>query len=839
MASKYNLPHISIDGRRERADFKSSSDRFPSTPPPRDRRQHAELLRGQLADAITTFDQERPQDRRIDPTPGVFLEVELRPGANTDNLEKKRAGLKPASAKLDHADSKIIGLFVPENAMAALESIIDDYQNGELTEKGHPPKKSFVEPIEAFRQAHLATFWTDDPEVLPQNPGDEIWWEVWCLKTAEKELDDLTETLGARCAPQEQRLIFPEHIVVPVLATRATMELMLFSRFAITELRRATDNPTFFIDHLEGDEQIEWTDDLAGRIEWPGEDVPAVCLLDTGINRAHSLIEPALSPKDMGTVQPAWGVDDTGPFPGHGTQMAGLALHGDLVHPLSSSTPIELSHRLESVKILPPPGMPKTEERFYGPVTKSAISIAEINHPGRRRVFCMAVTNENVSGQQPSTWSAALDQEAAGVTINGERAPRRLLIVSAGNAPNPINYDEVQPVETHVIEDPAQAWNAITVGGYTDKINITEPELADHAPLADAGDLSPFTRTSTLWTHGKNRPFKPDIVMEAGNRAVDPAKTSVVDTTSLSVLTSGPDVDKAPLVPFRATSSATAEAARLAARLMARYPDYWPETIRALMIHGAEWTDEMHANLDQLGKTDAAELLRHYGNGVPIFERAAASAENHVALIAQSEIQPYTSEGGRKFKDCHYYDLPWPRQALEALGDEEVKLKITLSYFVDPNPGALSTVDPFRYQSFGLRFDLKRRMETLAEFKNRVNVNERGEDYTKPGSLPDNEGWRFGPNSVSCGSLHCDEWTGLAANLLSRDVICIKPVGGWWKNRADTKVCNQKARYALVVSIKTASADVTLHTDIQSIISGEVPIAQEVEIDIFGGGESA
>ncbi|WP_161487247.1 hypothetical protein, partial [Sulfitobacter sp. HI0023] len=67
-------------------------------------------------------------------------------------------------------------------------------------------------------------------------------------------------------------------------------------------------------------------------------------------------------------------------------------------------------------------------------------------------------------------------------------------------------------------------------------------------------------------------------------------------------------------------------------------------------------------------------------------ERAVASAENHLALVAQSEIQPYSASSG--FEECHYYDLPWPRQALEALGDEEVKLKITLSYFIDPNPGA-------------------------------------------------------------------------------------------------------------------------------------------------------
>lgn len=830
MASKYTLPHINIENRRERADFKSTNERFPGSLPPRDRQQHGAMLRGQFSQAATEFEHDRPRDDRVSPDAGVYLEVELRPNANPDGLERKRSHLKPASAKLGASDNRVVGLFVPEDARLVLESILTDYQSGDLTEKGqNPPYKTFVEPIEAIRKARLETFWTDDLEALPQDPNDTIWWEVWCVKSAENALDTLAEKLDARCAPKEQRLVFPEHVVVPVLATRATIELMLFARFSITELRRATDTPHFFIDDLNPDEQFAWTDDLADRIEWPGAEVPAVCLLDSGVNRAHSLIEPALSTADLYSVRPEWGVDDTGPRPGHGTQMAGIALHGDLVPKLADTNPVKLTHRLESVKILPPPGMEKPEERFYGPITKSAVSLAEIGRPERRRVFCMAVTNEDISGTQPSTWSAALDQEAAGVTMEDERAPRRLIVVSAGNAPNPIMLREVQPSDTYPIEDPAQAWNVVTVGGYTDKIHIAEPELADHSPLAEAGDLSPFTRTSTLWTTGRNRPFKPDIVMEAGNRAVDASRTTVVDTTSLSVATSGPEVDLRPLVPFRATSAATAEAARLACRLMAAKPDYWPETIRALMIHGAEWTDKMRFALDPLGKTDAAKLLRHFGYGVPIYERAIASAENHLALVAQSEIQPYSASSG--FQDCHYYDLPWPRQAFEALGDEEVKLKITLSYFIDPNPGALASLDPYRYQSFGLRFDLRRRMESIDDFKMRVNADEREDPRRKPTTQSDTDNWRF-PDGASSGSLHCNEWKGPAAWLLARNVLCVKPVGGWWKNRADQQTRQQRTRYALVVSVKTANEDVTLHTDIDAIVSGTVTVSQDIEIGI-------
>ena len=123
----------------------------------------------------------------------------------------------------------------------------------------------------------------------------------------------MATTLNAKCAPVKQRLYFPEHVVVPVQASRATIGLMLFPSFSIIEFRQATGTPATYIDDLNPDEQVEWTNDLAERIEWPSTNVPAVCLLDTGVNRAQNLIEPALADQDMHAVVSNWGTDDTGP----------------------------------------------------------------------------------------------------------------------------------------------------------------------------------------------------------------------------------------------------------------------------------------------------------------------------------------------------------------------------------------------------------------------------------------------------------------------------------------------------------------------------------------------
>ena len=820
MASPYYLPHIDLSRRLQVEPFTSAASNPIGAGTPRSREAHGEKLRGELAASYRAFDAARREDPRLDPPQGAFLEVELKRGSRVEVVERKKTGIQPGAARLESNENRIVGLHVPDESREIFADILREYQEGELTPGGKPKRKDFVEPIESIRAARLETFWTDDPSRLPP-PGRQMWWEVWCVRALEDELGQLIARLGARTADREQRLYFPEHVVLPVLADRATIELMLFARLSIVELRRASDSPAFFVDDIDRDEQRAVSEELSERTEWPGMDVPAVCLLDTGVNRAHILIEPTLAEADMAAVKAEWGVADSAH--GHGTGMAGLALFGDLTPHLAGIAAPSLTHRLESVKILPPDGFDPTEERFYGAITKQAVALPETERPERRRVFCLAVTNEDRTGNRPTTWSAAIDQEAAGATEVGEKVPPRLFVVSAGNAPEEIAMERIEDPDTLEIEDPAQAWNAITVGGYTDLINIQEPVFEDYSPYAMAGDISPYTRTSTPWLQGK-APFKPDIVMEAGNRVVSPARTDTYDADSLALLSTGPNTDRHPLVAFRATSAATAQAARLAARLTAEFPHYWPETIRALMIHGADWTPLMKDALAAAsGKSAACRLLRRYGHGVPTFERAAASARNHLAIVSEAEIQPY-SRSGTGMNECHFYSLPWPRAALESLGEQDVTLKITLSYFVEPNPGSSAAFDPYRYQSYGLRFDLKRRSETETNFKKRLNKQAWKNPNDRPSTDEDRDRWLFGTQSMSAGSLHSDEWTGPAVNLLSRNIICIKPVGGWWKERAKADVRGQKARYSLVLSLRSEDNEIDLYTPVSAMIDADVGV---------------
>lgn len=827
MVSRFALPHIEITQFRSQKEYAGVGSGGGSAI--RIREEHGRRLQGELAAALKLAEEVRPTDDRLPAPTTSIIEVELRRGTDPEKLDRKTADIRSSAAKANARDDRTIAVFVPDGSKEVLAKILDDYVNGPLAEKtGNPPNKSLVEAIEAFRVARLETVWTDNPAALPADPQHQMWWALWCWPDAEANVEEACERLKLRAAGRDQRLYFPDVTVIPVLATRAAVELMLFLTGAIAELRRATDNPTFFLDDVRSEQHL-WSEDLARRIVWPGNDAPAVCVFDTGVNRGHPLIEPALAQGDLHALNSDWGVDDQHKD-GHGTAMAGMILHGDLTAALGDASERRLTHRLESVKLLPPNGFDENDPASYGVLTQSAVALPEIAQPTRPRVYCMAVTNLDVSGATPSSWSAAIDQAAAGAMIGDEHdAPRRLIVVAAGNVAAEIDATKIQPQDNYPIEDPAQAWNALTVGGYTDLIEVTDEGYEDWSPIAAAGELSPHSRTSATWPQSR-APFKPEIVMEAGNRAVNRAGTEALTFGSLSLLSTGNDVTRAPLVPFQATSAASAQAARLAARLIADHPNYWPETIRGLIVHSAQWTKPMLDAFDEKnGKKQNYEIVRRFGYGVPDYGRATASAKNHLALFAQAKIQPFKLDGQRKFNECHYYSLPIPADMLERLENETVELKITLSYFIEPSPGLSANIEPQRYQSHGLRFDLRRKGEPITTFKERVNAAEREDPRKGPRVEPDDNRWLLGPNSISGGSLHCDVWSGPAIELLGRDTLCIKPVNGWWRDRAGKECVNKSTRYSLIVTLKAPNVEVDLYTPIKTLVDIST---SEIEVGI-------
>lgn len=625
------------------------------------------------------------------------------------------------------------------------------------------------------------------------------------------------------------RLRFAEREVLFVYADRQVMARIVSSSDAVAELRLGRDDASFFTSNEQRHDQNGWVSAAAERyVHVDGAGSVAVCLLDTGVNRGHPLLAPLFGEDDLHSINPAWGSDD---HHGHGSEMAGLALLGDLTTVLPSTDAIYHSFVGESVKLLPPSGFAATEPASYGLVTLQAVFRAEAAKPSRERVFCMAVTQNEVYGPRATSWSATLDVIAFGGDELDDLRPR-LICVSAGNLPDAMSKDDLENWDSHEVEDPAHAWNILTVGGYTQKGPITDHGIQHWTCAAGVGTLSPYSRVSAAWNRSVS-PIKPELVLEAGNKGVDDSGALTSGIDSLSLLTTSSTPLAKPLSLAWATSAATAQLAGMVAAIVSDDTDLWPETVRALLVASARWTPQMSQLLTgTASKSERLRMLRRFGYGVPSLERSLRSRSSTVSLIAEAEIQPFVRQTGNacRINEAHFYALPWPREALLALGAKDVRLRAVLSYFVEPNPSADAPLSPARYRSAGLRFDLCRRNEPTRQFEARINARasiDDEEDDEILGVEQDDPGRLLGVKSVSAGSLHVEEWRCAAADLADRNALAVFPVGGWWKSTKDRERNNAQLRYALVITIDGGNTeqDLWVETSSQIVASTEVAVA--------------
>jgi hypothetical protein len=750
-------------------------------------------------------------------------------GLESESLNDEVAGLELLSVR-EESGVTYATVFVPEEGIAKFLKKIDEYEK-ERTGKGEPYYKALMESLEGVRLPVLRSFWTDDPAKFPTNATLPFWWEVWLRRSAANGPNsDLipdwfradAERAGLRILPGVTR--FPERVVFLMHGTAAQWAGSFNLLFPLAELRKASEIPADYA-QLPAKDQADWIAGVLQRLTPPPVGAPAVCLVDTGCNQLHPLLQPVLDASDCHVWHPEWNRADQS---GHGTEMAGIVAYGsDLAGLLSGSSPIVLKHRLESVKFLN--DFAPHDPENYGNATVKGVALVESHRPERPRVVCLLTTASESEDGAPHLWSAALDQHASGALDD----TRRLYVVSGGNIRDylqqPYSYPESNQ-SLFRIEDPAQAYNVLTVGGYTRRTTLSAAHSGREC-IAPADALSPLSRTSMAWDTKDVRagtgdwstwPLKPDVVMEAGNYLRDPdGRPEACD--DLHLLTTRVAPTGQLLTTCGDTSAAAAQGAKMAAELMADYPTYWPETIRALIVHSAEWTDRMRNEFSGTPQVATRRRLRCYGYGVPDIERARYTVNNRVSLIVQDTLQPFAKlESEVRTNEYKLYELPWPKKILEQLSAADVTVKITLSYFIQPSPARRGLPSKFRYASHGLRFAMRGPTEPDADFAKRISkttwteeekakASERTVDRPETGEP---QQWAVGSHVRTRGSIHCDWWTESAANIAACGAIAVFPVTGWWKERPHLREYRRKARYSLVVTLSTEDESVDLYTPI-------------------------
>ncbi len=824
------LPHLQLIGGVSGVPFtRPGKPRDKFKPPQRDRLTHAHSVRQSIEFALEAGEREIAAQPVPTDVLGLQFVMESQSGfeLRLQSLENRQKGIKLLFVSQQGDIQKAV-VFVPRSSFGYFAVRVKEYESLD-TKSGKPRNAKLIDSIEKVRLAMAKDLWSD-PSPFPEIDAPN-WWEAWIPLDGKQpsvlhgELSEITANLGLDIGGRW--LKFSERLVTLVKARPSDWARSRQLLETVAELRAPIEPAAPYL-NLSPVELADWVNNLKTRIRVAHPNAPAVCLLDTGVNRGHPLLEDSLLEADWQAVDKIWGSADNAENEGHGphgTLMAGTALFGDLGERLRESGTLSLSHRLESIRILPRRG--NNDPELYGQITQQAVYLAEVAAPARSRAVCLAVTAKDASGQgAPSSWSAAVDQLAFG---DGEST--RMVLVSAGNIREYTHgyaYPQSNLDAVGMLDDPAQASNALVVGAFTQRTQLS-PEYAGWNAIAPTGGLAPMSRTSAAWDQGNRSPWplKPDIVLEGGNLITD-ASSAVSPCAETELLTTSVATTGALFDTNSGTSAGVAQASRLAARIMAKYPSLRPETIRALLVHSAEWTDAMREQVPGSTKEVVRRRVRTFGYGVPNEVRAMSSLSNAVSLVSEAAITPYTTgSNGAKANQMGLHELPWPSEALYALGDVQVRMRITLSYFIEPNPGRRGQIPRTRYASHGLRFDVLRPGETVEEFRQRVSAAERDGPDADIDTTGESRDWVIGVDGRARGSLQGDWWEGTATQLAGSHAIAVYPVTGWWKERAFLGKVESPARYSLVVSIETPPEAIDLYNLLTTQTDIEVGIVAE------------
>ncbi len=262
------------------------------------------------------------------------------------------------------------------------------------------------------------------------------------------------------------------------------------------------------------------------------------------------------------------------------------------------------------------------------------------------------------------------------------------------------------------------------------------------------------------------------------------------DFDTLGALSTGHEVLIRPLVVHSMTSLATAEASRFAVRLRSKYPDLRSETVRGLIVHSASWTPQM---LSQFRNID--ERISICGFGLPDLSLASECVRERATVVVEDKIPNAVFEMDGKVEKkrrlAKFVRLPVPDDLLVDAG--EVELRVTLSYFAEPN-----TLGRRQYRGLDLAWNMQGPTENENQFGRRINKLLR-----EPGVKADSAGsfdWTVGIQRRGHSTVQSDRWVGDGSLLAGSKLIAVYPVLGWWDRRKGLERLEQS--FSLIVSVR-------------------------------------
>jgi Subtilase family len=564
----------------------------------------------------------------------------------------------------------------------------------------------------------------------------------------------------------------------------------------------------------------------AVTIRPPSKNAPAVCVIDSGIQEEHYLLEPAID-KDTSHCflpsRPETEVADQVPPAGHGTRVSGAVLYGETI---PRTGVVDLPCWIQNARVLDEHGnIPIT---LFPPAALRAIVERYHRGPRKTRIF-----NHSIGARWPcrqrhmSSWAAEIDNLTAENDI--------LFIVSAGNisesAPAPMTgikehlaagraYPDYLSESASRVSNPGQCLHALTVGS----VAYGAYEGNGWRSLAtNNGHPSAFSR-SGLGVWGV---IKPEVVEYGGDELVTAATPPDVGTPShgrdcypelvrSTLYPPGPAYDRDGAV---GTSFAVPKVSRIAARLQDVLPEESCLLYRALIVQSARWP-EWAANAQA---TDMLNMLRRIGYGIPDMERATTNTEHRTTLISAGET--YIKAG-----ECHIYQVPIPASMRGPADEFDIRIEVTLSYVAAPRRTRRNLR---RYLSTWVEWKSSKLGEEIDAFRIRV-LKGQEDDGTHakgmplPWMLDSNPNWgTIRDVKRNAGTVQKD-WAIVKSNALPED-FCISVVGhkGWSHDPDST------ARYALTVSFEVVGQEIAIYEPLRVAVQElQAEIEAEIEVDV-------
>ena len=293
--------------------------------PTRDQSKHRKFLLGQLDKLQQTVslkgaDARDEEARRevvsVEPSPGSELPAELLASERDDVLV---VGVDPATGTV------LVDAATPD--LKALRRKIDLFGDStKSTPSGRPRNEPLVAPLERIALASLADR-SREPLDLLETLGPQ-WFEISCRGGIYDP--DGSEASSAQIERQLGRLDSSPSITATFVTTTS---VVFYAKLSLSELETLVARTDCIFEvglatrkirdglYFERDEEAA----LDVQLSPPPENAPTVVLLDTGIADWHPLVQPAI--RGLNSVVPGIvsGVD----VDGHGTEMAGVALHLD------------------------------------------------------------------------------------------------------------------------------------------------------------------------------------------------------------------------------------------------------------------------------------------------------------------------------------------------------------------------------------------------------------------------------------------------------------------------------------------------------------------------------